>query len=246
MRRRLLSVRTLLVATAAALAAGGVGIATGAIPGANGQVDGCYSKVGGFLRVVDRAKGETCASRLETPISWDQAGQPGIKGDQGPRGDAGPRGDQGPKGDKGEPGTPGSGAGSTATLRLPKIGRFDHNWTALFDISGVGRFEADCRSGSTDPTFPGAPVVDMRYVNTTTSNRALYKFDEGLFAPGATRVPSGSSRLLQSAEEFHFSHVVVTTDSEASASSPLAELTLGGMPTSDTLSCDVWGNANSH
>jgi hypothetical protein len=39
MKRRLLSVRTLLVATAAALAAAGAGIATGAIPASSGQID---------------------------------------------------------------------------------------------------------------------------------------------------------------------------------------------------------------
>jgi hypothetical protein len=133
-----------------------------------------------------------------------------------------------------------------AALRLPKIGRFDHNWTPLIEINGVGRFDADCRSGFTDPTLPSEVAVDMRYTNTTSSDRTLYRSDESVTGPFATRVPSGSSQLLESGEGFHFSHVVVAPGSGPAGSSPSAELTLGGFPTSDTFSCDVWGNATTH
>ena len=63
--------RGVLAATIAALAAGGAGVAVAAIPG-GGQIDGRYSKVAGVLRVIDRAKGETCNAKLETPIGWNQ------------------------------------------------------------------------------------------------------------------------------------------------------------------------------
>jgi hypothetical protein len=94
---RAVSVATLAVAL---LLVGGV--AFGAIPGAGGKIDGCYTKVAGVLRVIDKAKGEACLSRLEVPISWDQAGQPG------PAGAAGPAGPPGAKGDKGDPGQTGA------------------------------------------------------------------------------------------------------------------------------------------
>src|SRR3954454_5677080 len=86
--------------TVAVLAVGGV--AAAAIPGSNGKLDGCYTKIGGLLRVIDKSKGEACLSRLEVPISWDQAGQ------QGPVGPTGPAGPTGPKGDNGDPGASGA------------------------------------------------------------------------------------------------------------------------------------------
>ena len=98
--------RGVLAATIAALAAGGVGVAVAAIPG-GGQIDGCYSKVAGVLRVIDRAKGETCNAKLETPIGWNQTGPAGAPGAAGPAGPAGAKGEQGPAGPQGERGTPG-------------------------------------------------------------------------------------------------------------------------------------------
>ena len=117
--------RAVIAATVVALIAAGATVAVAAIPGPDGTIDGCYTKVGGILRVIDKAKGESCHSKLETAIKWSQtgprgpAGAPGpqgLKGDAGPAGadgDAGPagiNGDQGPagpagaKGDQGEPG----------------------------------------------------------------------------------------------------------------------------------------------
>lgn len=113
MKRRLPSVRTLLVATAAALAATGAGIAAGAIPTASGQIDGCYTKVGGVLRAIDKAAGQACATKFEVPISWNATG---------PRGPAGADGAPGAKGDPGEKGDPGA-PGDLATLKTYRVTR---------------------------------------------------------------------------------------------------------------------------
>src|SRR3954453_21812932 len=117
---RLVSV--LVIAVAVLL---GGSVALGAIPGAGGKIDGCYTKVGGIVRVIDKAKGEACGSKLETPLSWNQtgaagpagpkgdigpAGAPGEKGGAGPAGAAGEKGDAGPAGaagEKGDAGPPG-------------------------------------------------------------------------------------------------------------------------------------------
>ncbi len=93
---RLVSV--LVIAVAVLL---GGSVALGAIPGAGGKIDACYTKVGGIVRVIDKAKGETCGSKLETPLSWNQtgpAGPAGPKGDTGPAGAPGEKGDAGPAG----------------------------------------------------------------------------------------------------------------------------------------------------
>ena len=116
MRRRVLSVRMLLVATAAALAAGGVGIATGAIPDGSGKITVCYTKIAGVMRVIDTEKNppQRCATNLETQLVLNQkgpAGAPGAKGDNGDPGAPGAKGDAGApgaKGDKGEPGADGT------------------------------------------------------------------------------------------------------------------------------------------
>src|SRR3954451_6060869 len=91
MRRRWLSVRTLLVATAAALAAGGGGIATGAIPDNAGQGTAYSTKTGGALRVVDTEKPppQHCVANLETQLVLNQKGLAGPKGDPGPQGAGG-------------------------------------------------------------------------------------------------------------------------------------------------------------
>jgi hypothetical protein len=98
MGRRLLSVRTLLVATAAALAAGGVGIATGAIPDSAGKVSACYTKIGGVVRVIDTEKTppQRCIASLETQLVLNQKGPAGPKGEKGDTGPAGPAGGQTP------------------------------------------------------------------------------------------------------------------------------------------------------
>jgi uncharacterized protein DUF11/collagen triple helix repeat protein len=96
----------------------GVGVAASSIPDADGTIRGCYTKLGGVLRVIDPAKGESCKS-FEVPISWSQtgpqgtqglpgpAGPPGPAGDAGPAGEPGPEGPAGPAGEKGDPGPEG-------------------------------------------------------------------------------------------------------------------------------------------
>jgi Collagen triple helix repeat (20 copies) len=93
-----------VVVIAAAVLLGGSG-AFGAIPGTGGKIDACYTKIGGLVRVVDKAKGESCGSKLETPLSWNQAG---AAGPVGPKGDIGPAGVKGEKGDAGLAGAAGA------------------------------------------------------------------------------------------------------------------------------------------
>ncbi len=84
---RRLSVRTLLVATAAALAAGGVGIATGAIPDSSGKVTVCYARIGGIVRVIDTEKSprQSCIANLETQLVLNQKGRPAPQVIRAPR-----------------------------------------------------------------------------------------------------------------------------------------------------------------
>ena len=121
MKRRAVSLRTVLIAVVAALIAGGAGVASGAIPGAGGGISTCYGKVGGVLRVIDADKGEKCSSTLEKPLTLNQQGPkgdpgaPGVKGDPGApgvQGDPGADGAKGDKGDKGDPGAPLASLGS--------------------------------------------------------------------------------------------------------------------------------------
>jgi hypothetical protein len=80
------------------------------VPDQNGQIQACYLKVGGVLRVVDTANGQKCSTTLETPIAWNQKGEPGAPGPTGSKGDAGaigPQGEPGPAGPRGESGPQG-------------------------------------------------------------------------------------------------------------------------------------------
>ena len=71
-----------IVAASAVVAVGVVvvGIAYAAIPGAGGQIQGCYIKKVGALRVVNSASECT---KLELPLAWNEAGQPGTNGTPG-------------------------------------------------------------------------------------------------------------------------------------------------------------------
>ena len=61
------------------LTLGAMWIADAAVPDANGNINACYIKPGGTLRVTDTG---TC-KKGETPISWNQQGQPGANGVSG-------------------------------------------------------------------------------------------------------------------------------------------------------------------
>jgi hypothetical protein len=150
--------RTVQVAmlTVAVLAVGGV--AAAAIPGSNGKLDGCYTKIGGVLRVIDKSKGEACLSRLEVPISWDQAGQPGPvgpagavgpTGPKGDNGDSGPTGAQGLQGETGATGPQGDQGPKGDTGALPALHTYVREKTEIIRTGSQsqGSARAECRPG---------------------------------------------------------------------------------------------------
>jgi hypothetical protein len=97
-----------LAATSGALATMLIGgAAWAAIPGDAGVVNGCYLKAGGFLRVIDVAKGQRCLPNLEIALTWNGQGQSGAPGPAGPKGDTGDKGDRGDAGIAGPPGLAG-------------------------------------------------------------------------------------------------------------------------------------------
>jgi hypothetical protein len=119
--RRLLHTAPGLAGLLVLAVAGTAGIAFAAIPGGDGKVSGCYAKQGGALRVIDKAKGQTCKTG-ERPLVWNQRGLrglPGAAGSAGPagangaagaagaQGPSGPQGPQGPQGEDGPEGPPG-------------------------------------------------------------------------------------------------------------------------------------------
>ena len=116
--RRLLHTAPGLAGLLVLAVAGTAGIAFAAIPGGDGKVSACYAKQGGVLRVIDKAKGQTCKAS-ERPLVWNQRGPRGVPGPAGPggasgaagaagaQGPAGPEGPQGPQGDEGPEGPPG-------------------------------------------------------------------------------------------------------------------------------------------
>jgi len=93
--------------------AAGVSYAT--IAESNAVYTACKLNATGTIRLINPSLGSSsllghCTS-LETQISWNQQGQPGLTGligPQGPKGDAGLAGPQGPKGDAGSAGPQGA------------------------------------------------------------------------------------------------------------------------------------------
>ena len=69
---------------------------------------GCINKKNQALYIV---KNPSQCKKGDTPLSWNQAGSPGLKGDKGDPGATGPRGPQGsagPQGPQGRQGIPGA------------------------------------------------------------------------------------------------------------------------------------------
>ena len=66
-----------LTIVGALLVAGGIAYAT--IPDGGGVIHACYQKNQGALRVIDTDKAQTCSSS-ESPLIWNQTGQPGQQG----------------------------------------------------------------------------------------------------------------------------------------------------------------------
>ena len=102
-----------IVAAILLVMAAGVSYAT--IAESNAVYTACKLNATGTIRLINPSLGSSsllghCTS-LETQISWNQQGQPGLTGligPQGPKGDAGLAGPQGPKGDAGSAGPQGA------------------------------------------------------------------------------------------------------------------------------------------
>jgi hypothetical protein len=92
------------VLTGSLVAIGGVAAAAGPEP----AISACVNKVTGSVRVIDPAKHQTCASLLETPLSWNQQGIQGTPGAAGPQGTPGAPGPAGPAGPTGATGATGA------------------------------------------------------------------------------------------------------------------------------------------
>jgi hypothetical protein len=75
-------------AVAVAVAISGGAIAYASIPDSSGVIHGCYTVKGGSLRVIDTAKGQTCATGQHS-LNWNQKGQQGLAGPPGPAGVSG-------------------------------------------------------------------------------------------------------------------------------------------------------------
>src|SRR6266567_4400579 len=82
--------RRLIITAAVALAVviSGGAIAYASIPDSAGVIHGCYTVKGGALRVIDTAKGQTCASG-QHGLNWNQKGSQGPAGPPGPAGVSG-------------------------------------------------------------------------------------------------------------------------------------------------------------
>jgi hypothetical protein len=78
----------IIVASAVAVAIGGGAIAYASIPDSKGVIHGCYTVKGGALRVIDTAKGQTCATGQHA-LNWNQKGPQGPPGPPGPAGVSG-------------------------------------------------------------------------------------------------------------------------------------------------------------
>lgn len=94
--RRLFVVFGMVAAVVTLAVIGGVAIANVGSSDDGNVINGCYQKKFGQLRIVS---GPSECLKSEIPISWNEVGPQGPKGDQG---DPGP---VGPKGEQGEPGT---------------------------------------------------------------------------------------------------------------------------------------------
>ena len=70
-----------LGAVVGALAIGGIAWAD--IPD-SGVIHGCYATKDGTLRVIDTSAGQSCDTKKEQPLSWNQTGPTGPTGSTGP------------------------------------------------------------------------------------------------------------------------------------------------------------------
>lgn len=189
----------------------GGSVAFGAIPGAGGKIDGCYTKLGGVVRVVDKAKSESCNSKLETPLSWNQTGPAGPKGEkgdvgptgmpgeQGEKGDAGPPGAKGEKGDIGPAGADGAkgekgdtGPAGADGAKGENGDKGDKGDTGAAGLPGTAGQAANTRFGAgaiilEDPQFFPTPVPGLSRIVMQPADSVLFiSTDGGLLNTGAS------------------------------------------------------------
>jgi hypothetical protein len=156
--------KSLLIASAAGLAlvAGGIGIGyAAAADDGVAVIHGCVSKgllgLGqGQLRVL--SAGGKCTTN-ETPLSWNQQGQPGPQGPAGPQGSTGPQGLTGAAGLNGAPGSPGPAGpqgpqGPAGPQGGPAIRMF-------------ARLNADGSIDAASPTVNRSPAVTAKFANSS-------------------------------------------------------------------------------
>jgi hypothetical protein len=159
--------RVLIVVLVCAIVPLGAGLAAATASGQSGEINACYWKYTGLLRIVQA--GEKCA-RWEVPISWNQAGPPGLPGPTGPQGEPGPEGPpgepgaDGAPGPQGQPGPPG-GATASAVFARAIVGteciEFD-GATCEFSVSGVSTAAMPMYSQATMLT-PSTPVTATNF-----------------------------------------------------------------------------------
>jgi len=151
-------------------------------------IHGCYSTnplhgmPTGGVRVVDSAKGQSCAS-WEQPLNWNQ------KGPTGPQGPAGPQGPKGDKGDKGDPG-PTYGAGTGLSVA-----------SNTFSIQNSFQLPQGCSDNQSPFQFgnvPGHPFWGCFTAANAGESCASGKFQNGVDANGdiTCATPSGGSSSL--------------------------------------------------
>ena len=109
-----------------------------------GEIESCYQTKDGSLRVVDTQAGGTCR-KGETPLAWDQHGQPG------PQGPAGPAGPQGPQG------IPGPVAAGPDVYYATTVAPFDH-----FSLTREPHDTGDSRVLLSKNVPAGAYVIEAR------------------------------------------------------------------------------------
>jgi hypothetical protein len=136
-RRRRLAVTAVGLVT---LVFAGVALAT--IPDGGGVINGCYAKKDGSLRVIDTSVAQCKGG--EAPLTWNQTGPQGPKGDPGPqgsKGDPGPQGQQGPQGDAGPAGPDGPAGpqGPQGPITSPD---YEVVWSGWVDVPYFGEVTA--------------------------------------------------------------------------------------------------------
>jgi hypothetical protein len=152
-----------LVATLA-FTLGSASVAYGLV--ANGVITGCYNNLTGIIRVATAIAPCIVAGDpilveapwlLETPVSWNQVGQPGptgaagATGATGPKGDTGAAGPTGPQGLKGATGATGWTGASGATGATGPTGASG----AKGDTGAAGPSGTTGATGATGPAGAG-------------------------------------------------------------------------------------------